>query len=166
MLEPTLVNDAFAAATAPPATSGVDPQAIMYVVGGIVSGIVVGVGALFYRNSPSSNLRSGPQPIQTPASESAQLFFSGTAKEILERLGAAIVILEKLSSLHYETREQIAQHMAQTRHDIRNAVGEDAAEASRENLELRQAIIELQRTVSDTNVKLGLLDQFMRIKVK
>ena len=54
-------------------------------------------------------------------------------------------MVEKLSALEYETREQVAKGLQLTRHDIRGALAEDALQASRENLELKQMFADLKR---------------------
>jgi phage-related tail protein len=166
MFDAPLISDAHAAAAAAAPGGGLEAETIMAVVGGIVSGIVLGLGALFYRHghAPPPKRAATTADAVAALGEGTQLFLQGPASDVQAKLAAALVLLEKLAALHYETREQIATGLQITRHDLRGALGEDALQASRESNEIRALVTAIAVKVDDLNLTLGRLDEFVRAR--
>lgn len=152
MSEPSLVTEAFAAAAGAP--TGFDPQTIMYVVGGIVSGIVVGIGGLLYRKSPNG---VGPVPAAPPTPPVVDIL--GPYQQIFDRLGAIQLTLERVAGGHVETREATASALQQTRHDLKGVLQEM-------NKTFEGDIEELKRLMRDQNTVSDRLDEFVRARLK
>lgn len=171
MLEPSLVTDAIAATGEVPGLPGLGPYPILQLFGGIISLIVLAGGALLYlkaQNVPAKSTPSNPMPPGGAGEGTAlaEVFVQGPFTDIQSKLAAYALVLEKLAALHYETREQIAQALQITRHDFRDALGADAIEASKELNDIAESIAELQRGLAVLSERFGLLDQFVRIKIK
>lgn len=149
MFEPSLVADAWAATAGTPPASGADPQTIMYIVGGIVSGMVVGIGTLLYRKAPNGQ---GPTP-------TVHVDVLGPYQQIFDRLGAAMLALERIAGGHIETREATAKALQTTRHDLK-AVLHEMGQAIEADMDEIKRLMRKQNEVSDR------LDEFIRAKLK
>lgn len=160
MFEPSLVADAWAATAGAPPPSGSDPQTIMYIVGGIVSGIVVGIGTLLYRKAPNGQ---GPTP-------TVHVDVLGPYQQIFDRLGAAMLALERIAGGHIETREATAKALQTTRHDLKAALQQmnQAQEADMQQLRhsFETAMDEIKRLMRKQNEVSDRLDEFIRAKLK
>lgn len=166
MLEPSLVTDALAASELPGGLPGLGPYPILQVFGGIISLIVLGVIALLYVKSqaPPAKAQSPDRLPPGGAGEGVHLYFDGPLKTISDRLGAESAVLQQLLALHYETREQIAQALQLTRHDIRSAIQEDSAEATLENSEIKVIMADVGKKLDDIRNEIIRLDEFVRAR--
>lgn len=160
MFEPVLVAEALRAAVppAPPSPgAAVDAQQIMGVVGGIISGIVLGLGALFYKGANSA---APKQP--APSLESVptlETFAQGPYQAILDRLAAVAMMQERLAGSHFELREAIAEALRVTRHDLKGELQAVVTANERDAEEIKLIARELDAV-------LGRLDEFVRAKIK
>lgn len=188
MFDPVLAAEVIAS---PPVgvPQNADPQALMYWISSIVGGIVLGISALFYRTAPPASAPvpapkpEAAKPDAPPPGDPAQLIFAqGPYQAILDRLGAIALMQERVAGINIELREALAEALRATRHDLKGVLHEmgTANEADAEDIKalLRSLTTETNRLahVSDTEeIKgllrnlmafVGLLDQFIRVKMK
>lgn len=150
MFVQSLIGNASAATAAAPQ---MDPQTLMYVVGGIVSGILLGIGGLFAKKAPPNGLASKPDV------EQAQVFFQGPFQALLDKQNATTLALERLVGLNAETREHFADLLRSTRHDLKNALQVLSQEQEKDSEEIK-------RLLHEQDSVLGRLDEFLRARVK
>lgn len=154
MFEPSLFTEALAAAPAasPPQ---VDQSTLMYIIGGVVMGIVGGIGGLLYRKAPNSEkAKIGEQEI-----EDAKVFFQGPFQQIIDRLNTLLLTLERLVGQSTDLKEAFADTLRQTRHDLKNTL----QVMSQEN---EHDVEEIKRLLHDAATVLGRLDEFLRARMK
>jgi hypothetical protein len=109
-----------------------------------------------------------PQPPVPPggAAEGAHVYFQGPLQRIDERLAGMQAMLERLSALHYETREQTAVGLQLTRHDVRSILQELVSDSEREGGEIKTVLRDIERGLNDLAGNFGRLDEFVRARVK
>lgn len=134
---------------------GLGPFPILQLFGGIFSLIAVGLGLFVYRKVPNSETVAGAPRVNAPSTE---IYLGGPYQAILDRLGAIALGQEKLAALHYELRENWAEALRTTRHDLKSALQEVGGGAESDAKDLRRGQEELTRV-------LGRLDEFLRAKL-
>lgn len=156
MFEPTLIAEAHAAAAQAPA-AGTDPQTLMWLVSGLVSGLVIGLGGLLYHKAPPNP--SAPQHKTDPSIEQAQVFFQGPFQAIIDRLNTAVLTLERIVGQNTDLREHFGEIMRTTRHDLKGVLQVMSQEQEHDAEELKRLLHDLSNVV-------GRLDEFLRARVK
>jgi Asp-tRNA(Asn)/Glu-tRNA(Gln) amidotransferase C subunit len=166
MFEPSLIAEVSAASGAGSVPN--DPQTLMYIVGGIVSGLVVGLGTLLYRKSPNGQVAPS-QPSQpsfpAPAPPNVEVFAQGPYQVLLDRLSAMQLTLERIAGGHIETREATAQALQTTRHDLKAVLQHMSQASETDSAEIRADTKEIKRLLREQNDVSGRLDEFVRAKL-
>lgn len=159
MYDLTLIPKAWAA-TAPDA-HGVDLQTVMYIIMGIVGGIVTGVGTLLYRKAPT------PDKVDSPPISIEVL---GPYQVIFDRLGAIQLTLERIAGGHVETREATAEALRTTRHDLKAVLHQMGQAEENDFADLKKLVHteldEIRRLMHVQNTVSDRLDEFVRAKLK
>lgn len=135
-------------------SSGVD---LMTLIGGIVSGLVLGLGGLLYGKAP------GVKPPESAPIHEANVFFQGPFQAILDRINTAVLTLERIGGLSTELRETFSELLRSTRHDLKNVmqVMGQAQERDAESIKdlvrgIERALGEMQRDVEKTIAELRI----------